>query len=77
MAMICLNMLVMMIQHHGQSEQVVLTMNILLKLLVCDFVAKVIVSSPSKLPFVRVKNNGKTESIRKPKRSLVKVQEKS
>lgn len=30
MVMICLNMLVMMIQHHGQSEEVVLTMNILL-----------------------------------------------
>ena len=31
MAMICLNMLVMMIQHHGQSDEVVLTMNILFK----------------------------------------------
>ena len=29
MAMICLNMLVMMIQHHGQSEQVHFTLNIL------------------------------------------------
>lgn len=29
MAMICLNMLVMMIQHYGQSEEVQLTLNIL------------------------------------------------
>lgn len=28
MALICLNMLVMMIQHYGQSEKVDLTMNI-------------------------------------------------
>ena len=30
MALICMNMLVMMIQHYGQSGQVDLTMNILL-----------------------------------------------
>lgn len=30
MLLICLNMLVMMIQHYGQSQQVNLTMNILL-----------------------------------------------
>lgn len=61
MAMICLNMLVMMIQHHGQSEEVVLTMNILFKrLLPCVFVT--IASTPSELSFIRVRNNGKTKT---------------
>lgn len=54
-------MLVMMIQHYGQSEEVVLTMNILFKrLLPCVFVT--IASTPSELSFIRVRNNGKTKT---------------
>ena len=36
MAMICLNILVMMIQHHGQSEQVQFTLNILFTIKALD-----------------------------------------
>lgn len=45
MLLICLNMLVMMIQHYGQSQQVNLTMNILL---FCLFFS-IVVSDPQAL----------------------------